>query len=54
MKVVAADVEEPTLAETVERITRSGGEAVAVPTDVSVLRSRSNGWPTRPGIASAA
>jgi NAD(P)-dependent dehydrogenase (short-subunit alcohol dehydrogenase family) len=36
MKVVAADVEAPKLEETVDEIVRRGGEAVGVPTDVSV------------------
>ncbi len=35
MAVVAADVEEPRLAETVALITEAGGRAVAVPTDVA-------------------
>lgn len=35
MTVVAADVEEPRLAETVAAIVDAGGRAVAVPTDVS-------------------
>jgi NAD(P)-dependent dehydrogenase (short-subunit alcohol dehydrogenase family) len=35
MIVVAADVEEPTLTETVDAITAAGGTAVGVPTDVS-------------------
>jgi NAD(P)-dependent dehydrogenase (short-subunit alcohol dehydrogenase family) len=36
MKVVAADVEAPKLAATVDEIVRRGGEAIGVPTDVSV------------------
>ncbi len=39
MKVVAADVEEPNLADTVAAIEAGGGSAVAVPTDVSVAAS---------------
>jgi len=35
MRVVAADIEEPALAETVSAITATGGRARAVPTDVS-------------------
>jgi len=36
MKVVAADIEEPNLVDTVDEIVRRGGEAHGVPTDVSV------------------
>jgi NAD(P)-dependent dehydrogenase (short-subunit alcohol dehydrogenase family) len=36
MRVVAADVEVPTLEQTVAEIVAGGGEAIAVPTDVSV------------------
>ncbi len=35
MRVVAADVEEPPLGETIDLITGNGGEAIAVPCDVS-------------------
>lgn len=35
MRVVAADIEEPSLEETVASIVRSGGSAIAVPTDVT-------------------
>jgi NAD(P)-dependent dehydrogenase (short-subunit alcohol dehydrogenase family) len=35
MHVVAADIEEPTLAETVAVINADGGQAIAVPTDVA-------------------
>ncbi len=36
MKVVAADVEQPRLDDTVDAIVRAGGEAIGVATDVSV------------------
>jgi NAD(P)-dependent dehydrogenase (short-subunit alcohol dehydrogenase family) len=35
MRVVAADVEEPSLADTVAAVVRAGGSAIAVPTDVT-------------------
>lgn len=35
MRVVAADIEEPSLDETVAEIVRAGGSAIAVPTDVA-------------------
>ena len=39
MRVVASDVEPPTLDETVRLITEAGGTAIGVPTDVSVAES---------------
>lgn len=39
MRVVAADVEQPKLDETVRLITDAGGTAIGVPTDVSVAES---------------